>query len=112
MKTFIFLSLLSTQLLAASWNAGDFKIDLTNTKDGDWLSSNCLKECSIDLKARKNLKAQKLTADELQGGKNPGSVICKRIGADVIYLKNETTTQAFCSLDGSVVSLSRLIRLI
>ena len=112
MKTFILLSLLSNSLFAASWKAADFSVNLTATKDGDWLSSDCLKECKIESLARKNLKLKNLDSSELQGGVNPGSVICKRIGAEVIYLKFETTSQAFCALGSSVISLSRLIRLI
>lgn len=112
MKYFILLTLITLPSFAATWSAGPFKINLTETKDGDLLSSDCMKECVIEIKARKSIKEQELKSNELQGGVNPGSVICKRIGADVIYLKNETTSQAFCSLNGSVVSLSRLIKLL
>ena len=112
MKTFILLSLLSTSVFSATWKAGSYEVNLTSTKDGDWLSSNCLTNCKIESLARKNLKEKNLDSSELQGGVNPGSVICKRIGGQVIYLKFETTSQAFCSLGSSVVSLSRLIRLI
>ena len=98
--------------MSATWKAGSYSVNLTPSADGDWLSKDCLKDCKIESLARKNLKAKSLESSELQGGLNPGSVICKRIGAEVIYLKFETTSQAFCSLGKSVVSLSRLIRLI
>ena len=112
MKVLILLSLLTLPTLAATWKADTFEVNLTQTHEGDWLSQDCLKNCKIDVLARANLKEQELTTSDLSGGMNPGSVLCRRIQGQVIYLKFETTSQAFCSLGSSTVSLSRLIRLI
>lgn len=95
---------------AAEWSTGDFKVNLKQDSHGDWTSQKCLTSCQIDSAAEKSLKEKSLTADELSGGKNPGSVLCHRIEGKVLYLENKGGTQAFCSREGEIVSLSRLVR--
>ena len=90
----------------------DNKINLSQDSKGDWSSEKCKSECSIDLVAKENIKLFKFDQDELSGGKNPGSVVCTRILGKVIYLEYEKVSDAFCSYEGSIVSLSRLARLV
>lgn len=107
---FILLIFLSTLVHAETWKTGTFNVSLSKNQDGDWVSRDCLKDCSISDKVSENLKKLGLTHNELQGGLNPGSVLCKRIRGKVIYLTRGDVSQAFCSLGTSTVSLSLLIR--
>lgn len=111
-KILILLFLISTQAFSAEWGSGNYKINLTQDSKGDWGSDKCKSECSIDLAAKENIKLFKIDQDELSGGKNPGSVVCTRILGKVIYLEYDKVSDAFCSYEGSTVSLSRLARLV
>ena len=111
-KIFIILCLLNSQAFTAEWTTGKYKINLNQDSNGDWSSDKCKSECSIDIAAKENIKLFKFDQAELSGGKNPGSVICKRILGQVIYLEHDKVSDAFCSYEGSTVSLSRLARLV
>lgn len=95
---------------AAEWVTGDFKVNLEQDANGDWATQKCLTSCQIDYAAEKSLRDKALSADELSGGKNPGSVLCHRIEGKVLYLENKGVTQTFCSTEGEIISLSRLVR--
>ncbi len=106
------LMILSFPLLssAATWSTGDYKIDLTKDSRGDWVSSGCEKSCPLIQTAKDYIQKNPLPAEELAGGKHPGSVICKKINGKIIYLRNESSDEAFCELDKNTVSLSKLIQ--
>jgi hypothetical protein len=95
--------------MAAAWKTGDFTVELTKLEQANWSSANCVKECELTTLAKDFYKTQELTADELQGGKNPGSVVCKKIGGKIIYLEYQDLVEAFCQKDQSIVSLGRLV---
>jgi hypothetical protein len=111
MKVLIGLLILTAHLHAATWKAGEETFELTEDPKKDWVTSSCLKECEIDRLAAGVLKAAPPTEEELSGGRNPGSVICKKILGQVVYLEREEQTEAFCKHGDSLVSLSRLTRL-
>ena len=100
-----------TSLQAATWKAGNESFDLTQDSHEDWASSGCLKKCEIDELAAKLLESAPLKTEDLSGGKNPGSVICRKILGKVIYLEQGQETDTFCRMGAHVDSLSRLTRL-
>ena len=87
MKALILTCLFVTSLHAANWKAGDESFELTQDLNEDWASAGCLKKCEIDELAAKLLQAAPLQSEDLSGGKNPGSVICRKILGEVIYME-------------------------
>ena len=111
MKALMLTCLLITSLQAATWKAGSESFELSQDANEDWASSACIKPCEIDELAGKLLQLSPLKNEDLAGGKNPGSVICRKILGEVIYLEQGEETDAFCRLGTHTVSLSRLTRL-
>jgi hypothetical protein len=111
MKALILTCLIMTSLHAATWKAGNESFELSQDTNEDWASPGCEKKCEIDELAAKLLQSAPLKSEDLAGGKNPGSVICRKILGDVIYLEKGEETDAFCRLGNHMVSLSRLTRL-
>jgi hypothetical protein len=101
-----------TTLLAHSafWKTGDYNIELHKSHEGSWMSSDCLKGCQLIVLANDFYKTHNLSTEELVGGKNPGSVLCKKLGGRVLYLENLDTIQAFCQREQQVVSLDLLVQ--
>jgi hypothetical protein len=109
-RTFILcIILLSSYSMAAVWKTGNFKVELTKLEQAEWSSANCVKECELTTLAKDFYKSQELTATEMQGGKNPGSVVCKKVGGKIIYLEFQDLVEAFCQKDQTIVSLGRLV---
>ena len=104
------LLLIASSLYAEEWRTGDYKITLTQDKQGDWVNENCLKTCPLEDEGNKYLRSHHLSAEDLRGGKNPGSVLCHRLQGKVIYLESRSIVQAFCQLSKNTVSLSKLAR--
>jgi hypothetical protein len=111
MKLFLILSLMVTSIQAATWKAGEESFELTQDSQEDWATSGCLKECEMDRLASKILQTTPLKPEDLSGGKNPGSVLCRKILGQVIYLEQGEDTDAFCRLGDQIVSLSRITRI-
>jgi hypothetical protein len=105
----LWIILLSANSIAAIWKTGNFKVELTKLKQAEWASANCVKECELTTLAKDFYMSQDLTATEMQGGKNPGSVVCKKIGGKIIYLEYQDLVEAFCQKDQTIVSLGRLV---
>lgn len=95
---------------ADTWKTGDYKIDLVKDADGNWVTSNCLKNCAIDEAASSYMKVHSFTPNDLAGGKNPGSVLCRKINGKVIYLNLDDLDDAFCELGKETVSLARVAK--
>lgn len=110
MKMLLTILLFSFVSGAATWKTGDFKIELTKDSKGDWVSSGCNESCPLILAAKNYIKNNTIPAQELAGGKHPGSVICKKIHGKIIYLRYENSDEAFCELDKNTVSLSKIIQ--
>lgn len=108
---YLWFVLLTFSVEASIWKAGEENFDLVNDKNEDWVSKSCLDTCEIDIAANKFLASENLIANDLAGGKNPGSILCKKIEGQVIYLEKEGETLAVCRIGSQVVSLSRLTRL-
>ena len=80
-----------------------------------WVSPACLKKSKIPCEAigLVNLAKEspvKLGEKELHGGKNPGSVLCSKLGGKVMYATLPTGSQmTFCEAhDGSLVDCNTL----
>ncbi len=85
-----------------------------HTEHEGWVSPSCdsARDCEalrlVGLVRTSNLK---LTAEELSGGKNPGSVLCKRLSAKVVFgqPKDGGGRTSFCQAgDGSLIPSSFL----
>jgi hypothetical protein len=77
------------------------------------ISLNCKTNKCFAYKALNNQSKNKLTEKELEGGKNPGAVICKKIfNGNILILRDKLQNEnAFCKFsDGSIVSASGLIK--
>jgi hypothetical protein len=75
------------------------------------ISTDCKTTKCQAYKALSDRRKKILTENELQGGKNPGAVICKKyFKANVIILRDTKKNEnAFCQFpDGSLVSASAL----
>jgi hypothetical protein len=112
MKSFLAIFLINFSAEAVSWITGEYKLELEKDSLGNWVTSNCLKKCDIDELASSYIKTHPLTADDLRGGKNPGSVLCKKMSGKVIYLRLNQEEAAFCNLRNETVSLARLAQMI
>jgi hypothetical protein len=104
MNIFILL-FLSLSAFSATWKTGETEFDLSDTGKNIWVSKNCLNECAL----KKAASAIEPTAEELQGGKHPGSVKCKKMEGTVIYLEKDDVQEAFCQKGAETVSLSYLL---
>ena len=107
----VYITVLPTAF-SAEWKTGDFKLQLFQDQKGNWVTQNCLKVCSMEIVLKENLKKFPFESSELKGGKNPGSVLCKRILGKVIYLTNGQLTDAYCTYKEETISLSRINNLI
>lgn len=109
MKIFLTLFVFMPQLvMSATWRTGDYKIELVKDSRSDWVSKECEISCGIDEKVKNYLKSHSISAEELSGGKHPGSILCKKIKGKIIYLRLENIEEAFCEIEKNTVSISRL----
>ncbi len=112
MLSFLSVLIFSFSACAAPWSTGTYSVELVQDKEGDWVSQSCLESCALDQKARAYLKENSLSAEDLEGGKSPGSVLCQKLAAKVIYLEQEKISDAFCEQDKEVISLARFVRFV
>lgn len=110
MKMLLLILVFSFLSTAATWSTGEYKIELIKDIKGDWVSSGCEKSCPLIQTAKDYIQKNPLPAEELAGGKHPGSVICKKINGKIIYLRHENSDDAFCELNKDTVSLSKIIQ--
>ena len=90
-----------------SWKTGEKEFKLIQVGDDGYASKSCLKDCSLKSKAK--IKLPEVTQEELGGGKVPASVVCKKIGGDVVYLSHGDKEETFCVHGKDIVSLSLLL---
>ena len=96
------------------WNIGEinyvFNVQEKNKPQVSILCNNTLKKCDALLAIEKKKKI-KLSESELKGGKNPGSVTCKKYySGEVLILRNSAGEESsFCKFkDNSLTSTSEL----
>ena len=89
------------------WKAGKTEFKLIKVEDDGYASKSCQKTCGLKTKAL--AKIPSVTQDELSGGKVPASVVCKKIGGDVVYLSHADKEETFCVHGKDIVSLSLLL---
>lgn len=107
----LFLVLTLSPVQAESWSAGTKKFELIQDAKEDWISENCKIKCSLETSATEYLKNHSISS-QLEGGKHPGSVLCKAVKGVVVYLEREGESDAFCKRSQEIISLARLYRLI
>lgn len=108
-NVFFALSLIMTSAWGAgvNWKVGETEYKLTKTADNGYLSESCIKSCG--LKTKVSQRIGELKNLDFSGGKNPASVFCKTIGAQVIYLTHDKNEEAFCQDQNDIISLSLLL---
>ena len=81
-----------------------------------WVTPSCVNEKKVPCGAVQLLEnaknnPEKLTSEELHGGKNPGSVLCAKIGGEVMFAKLRSGSQAsFCQApDKSMIDCNAFI---
>lgn len=109
MKKTLVLILLSFSIsgfcIEGKWNIVGVSVDIIK-KDDAYISKNCQKKCEA-LEATKLIHKKILQRSSLSGGKNPGSVICKIIGGEVLIgLDKNKNQNTFCFFkkDESLIS--------
>jgi hypothetical protein len=122
MKSIIFASLFIVNANAITpeipeaemWSLGNEYFPVENEATTQKLISiNCKTNKCFAYKALKDQSKIQLTEKELEGGKNPGAVICKKIfNGNILILRDKLKNEnAFCKFfDGSIVSASGLIK--
>lgn len=105
---YLFFVLLSFPLFASvEWSAGTDKFQLESSGVNGYVSKSCLKDCPLKKLIKKN--EEKLKGMVITGGKDPASVLCQEVGADVIYLSYKDLTETFCVKGKDVIALSVLL---
>jgi hypothetical protein len=99
---------------AEMWSLGNEYFPVENEATTQKLISiNCKTNKCFAYKALNDQSKKKLTEKDLEGGKNPGAVICKKFfNATILILRDSKKNEnAFCRFsDGSIVSASGLIK--
>lgn len=88
---------------SSEWKMGKEVKSLVVVKHG-FVSKSCLKECDL----KKLIKTNQHKRNNLSpvGGQNPRALLCLAIGADIIYMSQKNSEDAFCQKDGDIISLS------
>jgi len=95
------------------WKLGSTFIPLSQNPAKKWLISlQCEEKACIASDELKKISMKSLSKGDLQGGKNPGAVLCHKINeASIVFLSDLQGNQnSFCKFkDGSMVSSSTLV---
>lgn len=94
------------------WKMGNHFLEFTKDESQNILiSKSCYNRKCDALKILKIISFKKINSTKLEGGKNPGSILCTDIaGAQIIYLRDlNGNDNSFCQFkDQSMVSASTL----
>jgi hypothetical protein len=105
--SFFFVISFSTWGTEVTWKAENKEFKLLKIGSDGYTSQSCVKDCSLKSKALAKLPT--VTQEELSGGKVPASVVCKKVGGQVIYLSHGEQEEAFCVQGKDIVSLGLLL---
>src|SRR5690606_6504169 len=94
MKYLLLLFISISALASTEWVTGTTKKSLTPVGNLGYVSTSCLNECKLKKEVKAN--KSKLRGMKIEGGKDPASVFCKLIGADVIYMAYKENEDTFC----------------
>ena len=97
----------------SNWKIRKQSIEMVRSSSGHiHMSSNCLshKKC-LALLAQKNAKNIKFAPVDLKGGKNPGSVLCLKLGGQDMQGTNKYGPLSFCRFEDNSYIESALLNL-
>jgi hypothetical protein len=111
----LFVLLISFKAFAVEevWKLGSDFMPLSQNAEKKWLISlHCEEKDCMAKDALRKVSMKLLEKGDLQGGKNPGAVLCNKLkNADIVFLSDLQGNQnSFCKFkDGSIVSSSTLV---
>ena len=97
----------------SNWKIRKQSIEMVRSSSGHiHMSSNCLtnKKCQA-LMAQKKAAQVKFSAIDLKGGKNPGSVLCLKLGGVDLEGTNKFGPLSFCRFEDNSYIESALLNL-